>query len=188
MRHALYLRGSVDRQGTALRAQDQQFFDSFMLVVGILIGVAVGLFFLARIVAIDTQGRFVLEDPDVQAQINERIRPIGQVRLLGDAELAAAAAATVAPEQVATVMSGPQVFNAACYLCHAPPGVPGAPVLGDAAAWGPRIEQGIETLNEHTINGFQGVVGFMPAKGGRVDLPDEAIIAAVEYMVEQAEQ
>jgi cytochrome c5 len=182
------LRGPANQKGTALRAQDRQFFDSFMLVLGILIGVAVGLFFLARIVALDTQGRFMLEDPDVQAQIIERIRPIGQVRLLGDAELAAAVAATVAPERVVTVMSGPQVFNAACYLCHSPPGVGGAPVVGDAAAWTPRMEQGIATLNEHAINGFQGAVGFMPAKGGRVDLSDDEIIAAVEYLVEQVEQ
>lgn len=167
-----------------MRDQDQQFFDSFMLVVGILIGVAVGLFFLVRIIAIDTQGQFVLEDPSVQAQIEERIRPIGQVVLIGDAELEAAAAA-VTPAPVEEVMSGPQVFNAACYLCHSAPGVGGAPVVGDAAAWATRIEQGIETLNSHAINGFQGATGFMPAKGGRVDLSDEEILSAVEYMVEQ---
>jgi cytochrome c5 len=173
-----------------LRQADRQFFDSFMLVVGILIGVAVGLFFFVRIVAIETQGRYVLEDPEVQAEIDERIRPIGEVVLLGSAELEAAAAAapTEAPEQVATVLTGPQVYNAACYLCHSPPGVPGAPHLGDAAAWAPRIAQGMETLNSHAINGFQGAAGVMPPKGGRVDLSDGEIIAAVEYMVEQARQ
>ena len=173
-----------------MRQADRQFFDSFMLVVGILIGVAVGLFFFVRIVAIETQGRFVLEDPAVQAEINERIRPVGEVVPLGSAELEAAAAAapTGAPAPVATVLSGPQVYNAACYLCHAPPGVPGAPVLGDTAAWAPRIAQGIETLNEHALKGFQGTAGFMPPKGGRVDLSDAEIIAAVEYIVGQARQ
>lgn len=171
-----------------MRDQDQQFFDSFMLVVGILIGVAVGLFFLVRIVAIDTQGQFVLEDERVQAEIEARIRPVGQVVLLGAAELEAAAALSVSPAPVATVMSGAQVFNAACYLCHSAPGVGGAPVVGDAAAWGARIAQGIETLNDHALNGYQGAAGFMPAKGGRVDLSDAEITSAVEYMVEQAAQ
>lgn len=171
-----------------MRDQDRQFFDSFMLVVGILIGAAVGLFVLARIIALDTQGRYVLDDPTVRAEIDERIRPVGQVRLLGDEELAAAAAAAAAPAPVETTLSGPQVFNTTCYLCHAAPGVGGAPVVGDAAAWEPRIAQGIDTLKQHAINGFQGSSGFMPAKGGRVDLSDDEIFSAVEYMVEQASQ
>jgi cytochrome c5 len=85
-------------------------------------------------------------------------------------------------------MSGAQVFNAACYLCHSAPGVGGAPVVGDAAAWEARIAQGAETLNNHALNGFQGAAGFMPAKGGRVDLSDAEITSAVEYMIEQAAQ
>jgi cytochrome c5 len=168
-----------------LRQQDQQFFDSFMLVLGILMGVAVGLFFLARIISIDTEGVFVQDDPEVQAAIEERIRPIGRVILMGSAEAQAAAAAVVATAPVATVMSGPQVYNMACIVCHASPGVGGAPPLGDTAAWAERIAQGAETLNRHALEGFQGNTGFMPAKGGRVDLSDEEITAAVEYMVEQ---
>lgn len=172
-----------------MRDQDAQFFDSFMLVLGVLIGVAVGLFFLARIIAIDTQGQFVLEDPQVQAEIDERIQPVGRVVLMGSEELAAeAAAVATAPEPVDAVMTGPQVYNAACYLCHSAPGVGGAPVLGDVAAWAPRIEQGMDLLTEHALNGFQGDTGFMPAKGGRVDLSDEEVVSAIEYMVEQAEQ
>ncbi len=159
-----------------------------MLVIGILIGVAVGLLFLARMIAIDTQGNFVKEDPAVQAAIDERIRPVGRVILMGDAELQAAAAAMAAPTPVDTVMSGPQVYNMACIVCHAPPGVGGAPPIGDAGAWGPRIAQGADTLHMHAIEGYQGTAGFMPAKGGRVDLSDEEVIAAVDYMVEQASQ
>lgn len=159
-----------------------------MLVLGILIGAAVGLFFLARMIAIDTQGEFVLDDAQVQAEINERIRPVGRVVLMGSDELAAEAVVAAAPSPVQTVMTGPQVFNAACYLCHAAPGVGGAPVVGDAAAWAGRLEQGDAILNDHAINGYQGSAGFMPAKGGRVDLSDEEIIAAVQYMVEQLQQ
>jgi cytochrome c5 len=170
-----------------LRQHDQQFFDSFMLVIGILMGVAVGLFFLVRAIAIDTQGRYLTEDPVVQQAIDERLEPVGHVLLMGDAELAAAAAAAVAaPTPVATVLTGPQVYNAACIVCHQPPGLSGAPPVGDAAAWAPRIGQGIDTLYMHALQGFQGANGFMPPKGGRVDLSDEEIRSAVDYLIEQS--
>jgi cytochrome c5 len=171
-----------------LRHQDQTFFDSFMLVIGILMGVAVGLFFLARAISIDTQGTYIAADATVQAAISARIKPVGTVLLLGDAELAAAAAAAVtAPTPVATVLSGPQVYNAACIVCHQPPaGVGGAPPMGDVAAWTPRIAQGLDTLHMHALQGYQGTAGFMPPKGGRVDLSDAEIMSAVDYMVEQA--
>ena len=169
-----------------MRDQDQKFFDSFMLVVGILMGVAVGLFFLVSRIADETQGQFVLDDPTVQAEIDARIAPVGNVVLLGSNELAALAAAPiVAPQPVAEVLTGPQVYNAACIACHAPPGVGGAPVIGDAAAWDARVAQGMDVLTDHALNGYQGSAGFMPAKGGRVDLSDDEIIAAIEYMLEQ---
>lgn len=171
-----------------MRQHDQQFFDTFMLVIGILAGVAVGLFFLVRAISIDTQGRYIVDDPTVQAAIEERIKPVGRVLLMGDAELAAAAAAAVAaPQPVATVMTGPQVYNAACIVCHQPGATTGAPTLGDAAAWAPRIAQGKETLYMHALQGYQGEKGFMPPKGGRVDLSDDEIKAAVDYLVEQVQ-
>ena len=170
-----------------MRHQDQQFFDSFMLVIGILMGVAVGLFFLARAISIDTQGTYIAADPTVQAAIDERIKPVGTVLLLGDEELAAAAAAAVTvPTPVATVLSGPQVYNAACIVCHQPPGVGGAPPTGDVAAWAPRIAQGMDTLHQHALQGFTGTKGFMPPKGGRVDLSDAEIMSAVDYLIEQS--
>jgi cytochrome c5 len=171
-----------------LRDHDQTFFDSFMLVIGILMGVGVGLFFLVRAISIDTQGLYITEDPTVQAAIDERIKPVGRVLLMGDAELAAAAAAAVAaPTPVATVMTGPQVYNAACIVCHQPGVTTGAPTIGDVAAWAPRIAQGKDTLYQHAIQGFQGASGFMPPKGGRVDLSDGEIQAAVDYLIEQAQ-
>ena len=171
-----------------MRQHDQQFFDTFMLVIGILAGVAVGLFFLVRAISIDTQGRYIIDDPTVQAAIDERIKPVGRVLLMGDAELAAAAAAAVAaPKPVATVMTGPQVYNAACIVCHQPGATTGAPTVGDAAAWAPRIAQGKDTLYMHALQGYQGEKGFMPPKGGRVDLSDDEIKAAVDYLVEQVQ-
>ena len=67
-------------------------------------------------------------------------------------------------------------------MCHAV-GVAGAPKFSNKDDWAPRIAQGIDTLHQHALKGFMGKVGMMPPKGGRADLPDEDIMAAVDYMV-----
>ncbi len=68
------------------------------------------------------------------ASVEERIRPFGRVRLPGD-ELAPGEIRVdeVPPaEPVATLLSGPQVFNEACIVCHGT-GIGGAPTLADSA-------------------------------------------------------
>jgi len=62
----------------------------------------------------------------------------------------------------------------------------GAPKVGDKAAWAARIAQGMSTLHQHAIKGYQGSAGVMPAKGGRADLSDDIVKAASEYMVSQS--
>jgi cytochrome c5 len=83
-------------------------------------------------------------------------------------------------------MSGPQIYNTACLACHGS-GIGGAPVLGDAAQWAERITQGADSLKEHAISGYTGSTGYMPPKGGRIDLSDAEIAAAVDYMIIEAE-
>jgi cytochrome c5 len=165
------------------QSEDQNFFNLFMVVIGALIGVTVFLIFLARSIASNSQLAWVREDPAYAAAVAERIRPAARVILPGD-EAAAGAVAMVVPEAAAPVaakLTGEQVYNTACFACHGA-GVGGAPKLGDAADWKPRLAQGAATLNKHALEGFQGKVGVMPAKGGRVDLSDEEIIAAVQFM------
>ncbi len=77
---------------------------------------------------------------------------------------------------------GKATFQQTCFACHGT-GAAGAPKAGDKAAWAPHIAKGKETLYKHAINGFKGTKGFMPAKGGRTDLSDDAVKAAVDYMV-----
>jgi cytochrome c len=81
-----------------------------------------------------------------------------------------------------------QTTNAACIVCHAPPGNAGAPPLGDVEAWAPRLAKGINTLHQHALEGFKGEKGFMPPKGGRVDLSDGEITSAVDYILSQAKK
>jgi len=106
--------------------------------------------------------------------------------LIGVAVAPLALAASGEPH--AEPLSGQQVYNNVCIACHYPPGVGGAPALGDADVWAPRIAQGMDTLIDHVLNGFTGSTGVMPKKGERLDLSDEEIIRAVEYMVEQVDQ
>jgi len=73
--------------------------------------------------------------------------------------------------------TGEAVFKAQCVACHGSPGIPGAPHLNDAAAWGPRIGQGYATLLEHSLQGK----GAMPPQGGG-DFEDVEIGRAVVYM------
>ena len=82
----------------------------------------------------------------------------------------------------ATAMAdGEATYKDACFVCHAA-GIAGAPKLGDKAAWAPRIATGNDALYATALNGK----GAMPAKGGRADISDDDVKAAVDYMVNQA--
>lgn len=96
-----------------------------------------------------------------------------------------------APAQPATAATaaakpdGKAVFEQTCHVCHGP-GIAGAPKFGDKAAWAPRLAEGIATLHQHAIHGFQGKSGLMPPKGGNAALTDGQVEAAVDYMAAAA--
>ena len=76
--------------------------------------------------------------------------------------------------------SGEDVFKAQCTTCHTT-GAAGAPKLADAAAWGPRIRTGFETLVNSALHGK----GAMPPQAGG-DFEDVEIARAVAYMANAA--
>lgn len=82
----------------------------------------------------------------------------------------------------AAMADGKATYDSACFACHAT-GVAGSPKFGDKALWAPRIAKGLDVLKKHAKEGFKGDTGFMPAKGGRADLVDADVEAAVEYMI-----
>jgi cytochrome c5 len=168
-------------------SDDRKNIDLILLTIGLLIGVVVALFVIARGMGNETMDRMKLNDPEYQAAVNERIQPFGKLVLDGEIVADEAEVARVVEAEEAPVMlTGPQVYNAACIACHGG-GIAGAPATGDAAAWGPRIAQGMGTLKQNALNGLQGSAGYMPPKGGRADLSDDEIIAAVQYLVDQAQ-
>ena len=162
---------------------DQQFYDRFMVVMGILIAVAVFLFIAARWIGVAAQTENSQSDPYFQEAVGERIAPAARVAISGQ-DFEEEGPEVIEPEVVREPMTGPQVYNQVCSSCHST-GLAGAPKTGDAAAWDARVAAGMDSVNGNAINGFQGDFGFMPPKGGRTDLSDEEIIAAVEYMIDQ---
>ncbi len=165
-------------------SHDRTFFDTFLLVLGILVGVTIGLIIIARIIAANTSVANRAEDPVYQRQIEERIRPVARVAIAGqdNASLAPPAPAAAVAATAAADLTGEQAYNQACVACHGA-GVAGAPKLGDKAAWAPRIAQGMDTLHAHALQGYQGKAGYMPPKGGRTDLSDQSIVNGVDYIV-----
>jgi cytochrome c5 len=72
--------------------------------------------------------------------------------------------------------TGEEVFKGQCSACHAS-GAAGSPKFGDAAAWGPRIKTGFDSLWNSALKGK----GAMGAQGGG-DLTDYEVARGVVYM------
>jgi cytochrome c5 len=166
---------------------NKRFIDIFSIVIATLVAISMGLFILSRYLASGTQMVWTRQNPEGNEQLEARLAPVGTVALPGDEPPASPPSASVAvAAPAAAPLSGQQVYNVACFACHGP-GIGGAPKTGDKAAWSARVAQGAATLRTHAIQGFQGAAGFMPPKGGRVDLSDAEIIGAVDYMVAQSQ-
>ncbi len=162
-------------------SSDTQFFNSFSMVLGILIAFAIVLFAVARSIGADRQGTAVLAEPLHLASVQKNIAPFAQVAIAGkdNSALAALSSPAGAAPAVNVPATGEQAFTQVCSACHST-GVNGAPKMGDHAAWGPRIAQGKDALYKDAIAGK----GNMPPKGGTT-WPDAAIRMAVDYMVSQ---
>ena len=121
-----------------------------------------------------------LVPPGSGDEIRERLQPFGRLCLPG--EDCAIGAALPGAELAAGVMSGEQVYGQFCGTCHNA-GVAGAPLLGDAEQWQPRIAQGMDTLWDHTLNG----INAMPPKGTCMACSDDDLRSALDYMLAEVE-
>lgn len=74
--------------------------------------------------------------------------------------------------------TGEQVVKARCGQCHEK-GLHGAPKVGDADAWIPRLKNGLDVLVRSAINGHGG----MQARGGMANLTDNEMRNAITYMI-----
>lgn len=150
---------------------------SFIRTPKQLIGVVAG-FFLVIVIGIILLVSFVTNDKLEGAGTNslgkeavaQRLRPVAEEGFtLRDAN---------APKVLQT---GNAVYTAVCAACHAS-GAAGAPKIGVAGDWGPRLAQGYDTLAKHAIEGIRA----MPAKGGNPDLDNVEVERALVYMANQS--
>ena len=74
-------------------------------------------------------------------------------------------------------------YQTTCFACHGT-GQAHAPVVGDIIEWEIRLEKGLETLLQSTINGLNGM---MPARGLCTDCSDDDLKAIVQYMIDESQ-
>ncbi len=161
---------------------DRNFIKTFSGLIAALVALTVVLFILAQMVV---SGSNLKKDKNLaqnDAAIAERIKPIGEVTVSSGS---AVVDSLIPSAHAAGADKGKTTYDSSCGVCHGA-GIAGAPKLGDKAAWAPRIAQGMDILHTHSLKGFQGKAGMMPAKGGNTALADADVKAAVDYMVSKA--
>lgn len=90
----------------------------------------------------------------------------------------------VTADSAINLEKGESYYRRSCASCH-DSGAGGAPLLGDQSTWKSRIDQGLETLVLHAIDGFKSSACVMPPKGGDTGMQIEAVALAVRFMVEK---
>ena len=166
------------------------------IAIGVAIGTValiIGIILLVHLAVGSYGSRPMKGDPTMSDKaVAQRLAPVAKVAVdpnapatpAAPAAQPAAAPAAPAPAAAKTAdagNAGKATFDSACTACHTA-GVAGAPKLGDKAAWAPRLAQGKPALYNSALKGK----GAMPAKGGNPALSDEAVKAAVDYMLASA--
>ncbi|HKV97674.1 MAG TPA: c-type cytochrome [Gammaproteobacteria bacterium] len=164
------------------KRHDQHFYDSFLLVFGVLALFAICVYWIAMSVANKSPGSYDLGGAMQEKLIDQRLAPIGDVRIAGNANTQTESPAPAPAAGAASVSeSGKQIWEGTCSACHQA-GVLGAPKIGDKAEWAPHLAKGLPVLEQHALHGFLQ----MPAKGGNPSLTDAQVIKALEYMISQS--
>ena len=103
-----------------------------------------------------------------EAAVAARLKPIGQVEVTD-------------PNAPKVEKTGKEIVDAVCSACHAT-GALNAPKIGDKAAWGKLINEGVDRITQDAIKGIRQ----MPARGGNPDLSDLEVARAVAHMANQS--
>lgn len=156
--------------------QDSIFFRNFSILLAALVVLTIILILMG--VAMQNNLVANLEGEADRSAIQASIKPVAEVNTDPNAIVVEAPAAIAAAFDGS--LDGEMIYNNACAACHVS-GVAGAPKL-EKAAWEARLEQGMDILIQHAIDGFTGEAGMMPARGGNAALTDEQIKVTVEFM------
>ncbi len=135
---------------------------------------------LASIEMPNKDGFFLDDRPDTNnVACMSNCKDPASIRITSSPPVTEAVEPEVADPGVAEASDGQSIYEQACALCHTA-GVGNAPIPGDASAWAERISAGREALIASALGGK----GLMPPKGGQVQLSDEDVAAAVDYILE----
>lgn len=157
-------------------SEELKFREMFPLVLVILGALAV-LFLVAALLIGGGDETYVPSGMTKAEVIAERTAPIGEVNMGGP--VVAETSGGGGSDEPAEPRTGQAVYEGVCAACHAN-GTLGAPVFGDTDDWGERAQKGMETLVDHSVNGFNQ----MPAQGGSAS--EEEIERAITYILEEA--
>ncbi|PTS84930.1 cytochrome C [Pseudomonas sp. HMWF032] len=108
--------------------------------------------------------------------IAERLKPVGQVCVMGEECKGVGAVAVSAGGGARTA---DDIIAKHCGACHTP-GILGAPKIGDTAAWKERADHqgGLDGILAKAISG----INAMPPKGTCADCSDDELRAAIQKM------
>lgn len=166
---------------------DSKFFNTFSVVIGVLVAITLGIMALARSIGDPFEAARAQDDRQVRAEIAARLAPAGHSAIAGE-DNSAYVITSLSPEsaapKAALPANGEETYKSVCSACHGA-GVAGAPKFGDKAAWSARLAEGKPTLYEHALNGYKNK-GVMPARGGNPALTDDLVKGAVDYMTKAA--
>lgn len=160
---------------------DNQFATTLMIIIGVLTVSTIVIMIIANILLPDTN---YSEDDLIQGNLQQRIKPIGELAINGvsSANASEGEDTVVASNDAGEAKSAEELYTA-CAACH-DAGVLNAPKLGDKAGWSARIAKGVDAMYAGAIN---GTPNGMPPKGGRADLSDDDIKKVVDYMLESVQ-
>ncbi|MDR7023948.1 c-type cytochrome [Pseudomonas peli] len=108
--------------------------------------------------------------------IADRLKPVGQVCVMGEECKGVGAVAVAAGGGARTA---DDIIAKHCGACHTP-GILGAPKIGDTAAWKERADHqgGLDGILAKAISG----INAMPPKGTCADCSDDELRAAIQKM------
>ena len=121
---------------------------------------------------------FAAEDIE-RRQILNRIQPISRVTVEGQTQVFEQPEVKQAFAQSAMKLSGEDIFNRHCVICHKD-GVAGAPKFRETADWKPRLTpMSLEQLVDSAVKGKNA----MPPMGTCGECSKEDIKNAIQYML-----
>ena len=160
------------------QSDDRSFVKKFSSIILGLMGIT------ALIIVLAVSMRRPPDPADNPSQVTlteVRVAPVAGVHAgaQGQAAVAAATQAAAADSNTSPA-DGKQIYESVCSACHTA-GVASAPQPGSDAFKQRLDAKGMDGLVASAINGLN----VMPPRGGRTDLSDEDIRAAVAFMAEQ---